>query len=283
MYFKYLLSYLLITLTLSFISCQGDKFIEYDPVLVVEGHISNGTFPIVFVTTSIPISNTKKPLSELQDHILNWARVSITDGEQTVYLTGRLNNKYRLKSYFTTNTMRGEIGKTYRIKVEYDDLYAEAETTIPQPPMINSYHLEKLATSDTLYSAYTSVPKQNGTTGFYKFFVKDQDANDYEPSFMGNYTDENIGDGAELPVYRAHKNASKEKFQPNFRAGEKFHVRFASIDEFAYNYWSQYDKSISLSKNPFLPFSENLPTNIHGGIGIWYGYSSVDFLIVVPE
>lgn len=264
-------------------SCQGDRLIEAEPVMVVEGWIAEGEFPVVFVTTSIPVSYERKSLDEIREHVLNWARVTISDGHNTEIMTGRINSRFDIKCYFTASNIRGRVGRTYHITVDYGDYHAEATTKINPAPRLDSLTVEKSEGCDTLYTVFAHVPQQTGTTGYYKFLTAVLDSTlECSSSYMGVFTDQNIGSGSKLPVYRSFQKALGKKFQPNFRSGEHVLVQFASIDMPAYNFWSAFDKNIVLSKTPFFPVNENLPSNIQGGIGIWYGYAVTQHYIVIP-
>lgn len=273
---------LIVAIVLS-VACQGDRIIEADPVMVVEGWIAEGEFPVVFVTTSIPVSYKHKSVDEIREHVLNWARVTISDGEETEIMTGRINSRFDIKCYFTSNSIRGKAGKTYRIKVDYEQYHAEATTTIPPAPVLDSLTVEPTSDNDTLYSVFAHVPQQTGTSGYYKILTAVLDSClEVSSSYMGVYTDQNIGSGAKLPVYRSFGKISGNKFVPNFRSGEHVLVYFASIDRAAYEFWSVFDKNVGLSGTPFFPVNENLPSNIQGGIGIWYGYAASKGYIVIP-
>ena len=265
------------------VSCNGDKYIESEPEIVVEGWICEGDFPIVFVTTSVPMSQKKRPMEEIRNHVLNWARVVVSDGDESVVLTGRVNSRYPLHCYFTSNSMRGKVGKTYHIWVDYEDFHAEATTTIHARPTLDSLTVERTAGSDTLYTIMAHIPPQVDNTGYYKFLVGiEGEMNDYSDSYMGLLSDQNIGQGATFPVYRPHQKTIDTHFIPNFRSGDRVHVRFASIDETSYNFWNSYEKNISLGNNVLFPLSENLPSNIKGGLGIWYGYAASEYFVEIP-
>ena len=64
------------------------------PELVVEGWIEDGGFPVVMVTTTVPVTDTIADVSELQEHVVNWAKVTVSDGEREVLLSGQKDNNY---------------------------------------------------------------------------------------------------------------------------------------------------------------------------------------------
>mgnify|MGYP000133994335 FL=1 len=120
-------------------SCTDNPYNNEVPQLVVEGWIDSGDHPIVFVTTTVPFSTTKKTSTDFSSHILNWAKVTVSDGEHTVVMTGRVMANYPIGYGFTTSNMRGEAGKTYKLTVDYANYHAQATTTIPLPCTIDSF------------------------------------------------------------------------------------------------------------------------------------------------
>ncbi len=265
-------------------ACTGDIFVEAEPKLVVEGWICNDEPPIVFVTSTLPLSLDKQPVDDIEKHVLNWAVVTISDGEQSVTLTGRMNHRYTLPCYFTTGQMTGKLGRTYTLDVWYQDMHAHAVTTLhPQPARVEAFHVERQAQSDSLYSILAEVKPQYGGSGYYKFLVGvERKDSDYYSSFLGNYTDQNIGRGALLPVYRSH-SVMQDRLTANFRGGETVHIRFAAIDSLAYTFWNDYERYISTSTNILFPASQSLRSNIEGGYGYWHGYASTTYTVVVDS
>lgn len=270
-----------------FCSCDGDVNIDCAPEMVVEGSIAEGGFPIVFVTTTVPLSTKqgKVPLDSLEHHILKWARVEINDGERSVVLTGRINKRYNIPCYFTTGEMRGEAGKTYRIDVTYDHYHATAVTTIPQDrPVVDSLTIVPEENNDSIFSIMAHVPPQH-SSGYYQFQVGVEGYdNDFYPSFLGVYTDWNIAEGAQIPVYRPHDRLkhNDEAYFSIYHHGDKVHIRFAAMEEYAYDFWMAYEKFISMGNNFLFPLNENLPSNIHGGLGLWYGYNCEEYYLQIP-
>lgn len=263
-------------------SCQGDIFVKAEPTIVVEGWICNDEFPVVFVSTTIPLSTEKQKIDSIGQYVLNWAKVTVSDGERSVKLTGRINSRYTLPCYFTTSYMRGEAGKTYTIDVDYANYHAHAVTCIqPQPATVEDFEISKQEGSDSLYAIHARVARQSGGSGYYKFLVGvEGEDNDYFSSYMGLFTNQNIGEEAMLPVFRSHH--IKREFVSNFKSGETVHIKFASIDKQAYNFWSDYEDYISMGTNLLFPANNSLPSNIEGGLGYWHGYSATSYTVQIP-
>ena len=64
------------------------------PEIVVEGWIEDGGFPVVMVTTSVPVSSEYEKWDSLEDHLVRWAKVTVSDGENEVVLTGKMDRNY---------------------------------------------------------------------------------------------------------------------------------------------------------------------------------------------
>ena len=68
--------------------CGGYLDVNEEPVLIVEAWIEDGGFPVVIVTTSVSQDELPAEASSLEEHIVRWAKVWMSDGSKTVNLTG---------------------------------------------------------------------------------------------------------------------------------------------------------------------------------------------------
>lgn len=73
----------------------------------------------------------------------------------------------------------------------------------------------------------------------------------------------------------------QKHYQPYFAVGDTIFVKLAQVDNRSYAFWSDYDKSLTLSNNMMYPKSTNLPSNIEGAIGYWCGMGSSTQSIVI--
>jgi len=116
--FLYILSVLLLA------ACRQESQPQ-KPQLVIEGWIESGDFPHVAITTSMPVVLEQQiTTSDLVEHVAREAVVTVSDGEKTVQLEGQVNMGIFPPYYFTTTQMKGEVGKTYSLRVEYQDYVA---------------------------------------------------------------------------------------------------------------------------------------------------------------
>ena len=82
--------YIILLLVAVITACDEDYGIRSQSSdLVVEGWIQNNQFPVVILTRTVPVSSEFQDMSNLEDYIVYWAKVSITDGTDTVILSSK--------------------------------------------------------------------------------------------------------------------------------------------------------------------------------------------------
>lgn len=265
----------ILLLLLSF-SCQEDYDYHEERVLVVEGWIDSGDYPVVMVTTSASVSGKEQPFDSLNEYLLKWAKVTVSNGEEEIILTGKIDTCYTPPYIFTTGKMKGESGKTYRLTVSYNDFYAESETTIPYQVPLDSLTVSQVE-GDTLFQLKAYFNDNKLENNYYKFFVRVKGKEDVmRPSFLGTINDEVLGEQAEVQVYQPLRMFNEE-YTPFYRKDDRVSVKFSQMNEEAYNFWKVYDELQSFSGVLFFPVTSSLPSNIKGGIGYWFGYGSTTY------
>lgn len=263
-----------------FACCNDDKF-QQDRVLVVEGWIDSGDYPIVMITTSLPISGDNHSIESIDDCLLKWAKVTISDGNELVTLTGKVDTCYFPPYIFTTGKMKGEAGKSYKLTVAYEELYAEAETTIPVPVSIDSFHVAPLEDNNyfQVKAYFRDIPNE---TNYYKLFAKVKGKDNLMlPTLLGTIKDDVIGDSPEAIVYQPARFFG-ENYSPYFNKGDTIAIKFSHLTSDAYMFWKTFEEMQTFSGVLFFPFSLNLPSNIKGGIGYWFGYGSNTYFLDAP-
>lgn len=260
-----------IILCITIISCEETEFANNSPKIVIDGYIDDGGFPIVMITTSVPISTDPIELNNLENHLLRWAKVSINDGEEEVVLTGKYDSSYFPPYIYTTGRMRGKQGNTYTLKVEYDNYFATATTTIPSSPQIDSIRIEPTSV-DSLCKIILCFTDDKTKFNYYKSFVrKGKESRQWMSSYLGIINDAVLDDNTEFTVNQGSILTDTIDFTPFFNYNDTISIKFAEIDEDAYQYWNDYENYTSFSRNPLFPMTHNLHSNIIGGLGCWYG------------
>lgn len=270
----------IIALSAFLTGCEGVTLPSYDPQIVVEGWIENDGFPIVMLTTTIPVNGSVKDSSDLKDHIIRWGKVSISDGENEVILTGRKDDRYFPPYIYTTSRMKGEVGKEYLLTVEYSGRTVTATTTIPEPVPLEYVRSQKVQDYGTdpeskRYQIIGGLKDDRTMKNYYKVFTKvSREDSSYVSSFLGLTDDIMLGDGIkEIPINRGF-SILDWKNENYFKPNDLVHIRFCTLTPEGWEYWSDFEEIQSLSQNPFFPISTNIRSNIRGGFGYWTGYGS---------
>lgn len=253
-------------------SCVKDEDIAFTPELVVEGWIENDGFPVVLLGCTLPVSSDSQ---DINDYIAKWAKVTISDGDTSIILTGGYDKDYLPPYKYTTYNMTGKVGKTYTITAEYKNLTATASTTIPEPVKIDSICAIRCE-DDTSY--YIKAYFQDATqtqSDYYILFSKRQQDKVYLFPFMGAISDEYTQQTQIVAdIFRGTDYYSQIKREDTqyFRKGDIVQIKIAHTDESSYRFWKSFSNYKELSSNMFFPYSQNMATNIIGGKGYWCGY-----------
>lgn len=267
-------------------SCLTDYEVDTPLQLVVEGWIDSGDFPVVIVTTTVPVTEERQELDELGQYILRWARVAISDGEEEVVLTGKLDRRYFPPYVYTTSRLRGKPGVRYHLTVDYKDFHAEAETTIPQPVPLDSLRVSRCHDSDTLYQVHAFFHDDLAERRYYKFFTcMGRRSRMFFSSYMQTLSNEVFAPGEEVEanVYKGRLVTERDTYVPYFKESDTLLVKFASMDSLSFRFWEQMERNMTLGNFPMTSVKKNPQTNIRGGLGYWCGYGAMVYPIVIAD
>ena len=257
------------------LSCSGDYLPEQNDELVVEGWIEDNGFPVVILTKNINISNKYQSLDSLSSCIVRWAKVTVSDGEKSVVLTGRYMKGYTPPYIYTTSHYRGEAGKTYQLTVEYGDFHATATTTIPNTQKIDELTVERCAQSDTLYQISLRYNDDEPEQNYYQIFTRvgGRDVRQYLAAYLGTIDNRVVKPKTKIPVYRG-RDINTLDYTPYYTINDTVAVKFAHIDRTSYNFWYDYTRNLTTAGNMFFATAASLRSNIIGGTGYWCGMGS---------
>lgn len=264
-------------------SCAPDYFEDKRSELVVEGWIEDSRPPVVILSKTLTLSDKYQSLTDLKDYIVTWAKVSVSDGVDTVVLTGKYDPEYFPPYVYTTGRMFGRVGATYTLMVEYEDIYATAETRILPSPVMENMRVVRSEDSDSLYQIEITMRDESPEKDYYQVFTKTgTSSKQFFASYLGYFTDDVIIDGTFIPVFRG-KSAMDEDYTPYFKENDSVSVKIAHIDNGAYEFWSTYSKNVNMPSSMFLTAISRVPSNISGALGYWCGMGSLRKNIVISE
>ena len=264
--------------------CTDAKIPAAESGLVVEGWIENGRHPVVIVTTSVPTTTEYQDWESLYDHLVRWAKVTISDGEQSVVLTGKYSDDYFPPYIYTTARIMGEVGKTYWLTVEYEGMVATAVTTIPEPVELEYV---KVKAVEAGYKIVAGIRDDKTVKNYYRFFSMVEGADStYVPSLLGLIDDSVLTDDVnEAFVNGAYKamtdSISRSPIQ--YLKDDVVKIRFCNMEETAFNFWTDYEDIAALSASPFFPVNKKIRSNVSSGMGCWAGYGSSYYRVSIAD
>ena len=275
---------LLILTALALAGCDADVSIDTPPQLVVEGWIESGWPPKVILTRSFTVNaGIKYKKDDLQSSIARGARVYVSDGEDSVRLSGKWDFDYFPPYVYTTGRMIGEEGKTYRLTVDYDGFHAEAATTIPSAP--DSVRFRASAVDADTAACQISVAFKNNPDegcGYVCFLNSDVASQQLYASYLGVVDGANMSADAEVPMFRPHHSGEKN-YSLYYSSLDTVHAKISSVDEASFAFWSDFQTVGSLSQIMFFSANHSLRSNVAGALGYWCGMGSVSDWFIVRE
>lgn len=265
-------------------SCSTHIPLESDPRLVVEGWIDDGGFPVVIVTTTIPVDEQYHEWQSVQDHVVRWAKVTVYDGEKEYVLTGKIDRDYYPPYIYTTSRLRGKVGKTYYLKVEYSGREVTAQTTIPASVPLQWL---KVRMASNGQASITAGLKDNPMTeDYYKVFIKKENQDSiYQSALMGVFSDEILSEDVNVIEIRGSKSS---KFGGSTSSiyhdlEDVVNIKFCTLEREPYCYWEDYEDVSLLSTNPLFPVNKPMRSNVSSGYGYWAGYGSLYYKVSIAD
>ena len=264
-----------------FTACSDDINVN-PPQLVVEGWIDAGGFPRVYLTTTLPITEDRQDFEEINNHILKWAKVTLSDGEKEIILNGRADNNQEPPFLYTTTDMRGETGKTYTLKVDYKQYHATAVTTIPAVARLKNLYV---ATCDVpgKYTLKATLDDPKDERNFYKLFVRTLPEETYYLSFYPSTFHDEMPEIQQPLTIAPGTKSEAEEYSPYFNARDVVLVKVANLEETGYLFWKDFEELITSSRNPIFSIHKNIHSNINGGMGYWCGYGASEYLVNIAD
>lgn len=261
----------------SLAACSEDVFIETEPQLIVEGWIDDGGFPIVILSESVPVSDKYEDVNSLKDNVVKWAKVTVSDGDNEVVLTGKANSSYFPPYVYTTSGMRGVAGKKYKLTVTYEDYHVEAETQIPERVYVERFIKGENNGKYFLKALINDNPNEKN---YYKFFIRMMERDSmFLSSNLAVIDDSEFEFPLSVSLDLGKSILYDDKLEDyQLDGSERLVVKFAHIDSVAYNFWNEYKNYVELGQSFIFRYSKNVYSNVRGGLGYWFGYGSTTYL-----
>lgn len=280
---------------LALVACEKEISVELPvepPQLVVEGSIEPGLPPFVILTRTQGYFDPLDPAA-LAGVFVRDAVVTVDQGDGPVQLqqlcTATLSEEERellvaitgldpdlialvdICIYSTPNTaLFGEVGRTYRLRIESGSEVLTSTTTIPAPVPLDSLWFQRRLNepgNDTVGFLWGRIQDPEGLGNAYRWYDRRISAR------SGEEVEAVYRSGANNTFIDRYFNGGRYKFNTNgFRyVGDTVVVRFVSIGEAEYRFYRSYEANVA-SGGDLLGTPQNAQGNISGGLGVWAGW-----------
>lgn len=263
------------------VACDGDVTPPESQQIVVEGWIEEGGHPVVILSFTIPISEDYTSTDSIDQYLIRWGRVSVSDGENSVLLSGKYDKGYFPPYIYTSTSMIGQAGKTYTVRADYRDFHATAQTTIPKSVPIDRLYSIPVGNSDTLRTVHCVFRHEDDEQYFKLFTRSEMSSQQYLSSSLGILDASTLSNPADVPVYRGMKVTNQEEYDSHYVVGDTVIVKLCTLDKQSYNFWKDWGDAEEFSSNPLFNVMNNPRSNIQGGVGYWCGYGCSQKVIIV--
>ena len=296
-----------------FVGCEKEITVELPDTpeqLVVEGVVEPGLPPYVILTRTQGYFDPFDQNS-IANSFVRGALVTVDDGDGPIALTELCSTAIpdSLRALFSELTgidpalvsnvdicvystqdqsVWGEVGRTYRLRVEAEGKILTSETTIPNPVPLDSVWFElalQRPDDDSLGYAWGTLTDPDTMGNHYRWMARrisrDEEGNVEDPTFispLGNTFQDKYVNGLtfDFSFIRGRQFYSEQEEDNNeeagfFKVGDTIAVKFLSIGFDEHEFYTSYDENVGSSGDLFST-PVNAKSNIVGGLGIWAGW-----------
>lgn len=282
--------YIFLTTLLScFIGCTS-KEEPQEASLILEGWIDAGEIPVVLIHRSYVLdhyneADSAKTIEDIvEDLLIPFGKVTVSDGSNEVVLTGRIDTSYLPPYTYSSLYMSGQVGRSYTVSVDYKQFHVSATTTIPPVAHLDSLrvrarHEEEGDVADVHVFMSGINPKEQA---YYALFAREYKKEQFQLCPFGVFESKDAVNGqVEIKLYNPvpdekSKKIVKNQFSidPTAKEPQMYQVKIARIDYTSYLFWKAYNEQIMTRGVLFVPVYKNLPGNVNGGKGVFCGMGS---------
>ncbi len=280
-------------------------------VLVVEGHIDQNQPPVIMLTRSNPVfaGNT---IADIEDDFVHQAQVIVGVGNEQYtlqeYTNANLTPALReiIAEQFSLNlsqlapgakpalyfyiapSLKGIAGENYKLTITAGEKTLTAITSIPHMAPV-----EMLWTvphpdpkNESLVTLWYRYRDPDTLGNCIRYFTKRNRQAFYAGYLNSVFIDEFVnGKTINFPLERGQPKSdiiTGDKSYSYFRKGDTISLKWSSIDIMHYQFWASLEAERSSNGNP-VASPVAIQGNINGGLGIWGGYGSTYYKIIVPK
>lgn len=238
-----------------------------EPRGVLEGWIDSDGHPVVLFTASF-VDNDNQAII---DKVIKFGTVRISDGTNTVLMTGGPDKDYYPPYRYTTYDITGEPGRTYTVTADWQGYHVRAQSRMPVPPDIVDVKQTPAADCDTLREVTVSIRAPQDVPAYYHISAQviGEDTS-LTPSLLGCAKADKPGEIVDIQVYRGKNRLTDKHFVPRIPSNLDVKVRVERVEPEIYRFWMNFNDATLFGGSVFVTVNKPLGGNVEDG----YGYFS---------
>jgi hypothetical protein len=290
---------ILFFLLFSLASCEKDITIKLDAtstVLVVDGSIENGKYPVVSLSHSLDYFSKLSPAA-LTDAFVHHAIITISNGSITTQLqeyaarddsTGIMLYYYSLSDSYSGPKFKGAFNTGYSMKIDVDSQEYTATTAIPA---LNKYIDSlwwvpaPLEADSPLVNVKARVVDPPGLGNYTRYYTQ-VNKNRFYPG-LNSVFDDQITDGTTYVVtvdQGVNRNVPVDVNSYSFfNRGDSVTVKLANIDKATYEFWRTMEYNYQSIGNPFSSPTVVQSNISNNALGYFGGYAAQYISVKIPK
>lgn len=265
-----------------------------EDLLVVEGIIEDGRFPVVILSRSLNYFSRITP-EQLTASFVHNARITVSNGTSTHQLreyksdttAGVILYFYTVDTAQLSTAFTGERTVSYTLKIEAEGKTMHATTTIPAASLkLDSMWWKKAEGKDSVTRARVLVkvtdPPERGN--YVRYFTS-RNGERFLPGLNSVFDDQVVnGTTFDVPVDAGVDKNQSIDFDTYgfFDRGDTVTLKFCNVDHSTYDFWRTADFAYTSTGNPFAT-PTRITGNVQGALGYWGGYGVTYRTIIIPE
>lgn len=303
----------LVAIAVFFLTSCEEEFIP-EPItdaeqIVVEGYVEageNATPPYVILTKSLAFFSEIDP-NVFNDIFIKGAQISVSDGENTIQLTelclGDLPPELipvatEFLGFDPTESLiefciyvdimqeiNPQIGKRYDLNINVNNQTLTATTTIPQHVPIDSLEFREVPGNavDTLAQLRAWIQDPANEENYYRYLTQINDSTMF--AGVTSVVDDRLFDGQYFDFPLSKHEPRNVDFNTDtygyYFTGDTLTLKWLNMDKEHFDFWNTLEFN-AINQGPFSSYTR-VDFNINGGLGIWGGYSSSTYTLLVEK
>ena len=258
--------------------------------IVIEGSIESGKKAEVIVTRNSPLTS---PV-DFSKILVTDAKVYVSSGGVTDTLAFGIDSTASIPFLYIGKKIVGTPGQTYYLTVKEGGQTYTSITTIPALVKLDSVWWKADPPNDTLGFAWAHFTEPEGLGNAYRWYAKNPtkhitfqgkdfilnrryvpcDGASFNDKFVDGKTFNFSEDRGYDPTEASYTQTLNPKQLGYYKPTDTIYIKFCSIDNAAYTFYSTYEAELGTNGNPFAS-PVTILSNINGGaLGVWAGFGA---------